>query len=96
MLSEYERKWRKLFGFDLWVMLQLRKAFEKLSDKQIDKLILECRKLELQKPLRRFRDIDLQGTSLAKLLWHPSILSFGLYLMLQILGSKTFNFKNRT
>ena len=96
MLSEYERKWRKLFGFDLWVMLQLRKAFEKLSDKQLDKLILECGKLELQKPLRRFRDIDLQGTSLAKLLWHPSILSFGLYLMLQILGSKTFNFENRT
>jgi digeranylgeranylglycerophospholipid reductase len=91
-LSRYQRKWRKLMGFDMWVMLQMRKTFEQLSDNQIDKLILKCKRLELQKVLRNFSDIDFQGKSLARIAWHPSIINLGLYTIFRtLLSRKSFN-----
>ena len=88
-LSEYQRGWRKLMGFDLWVMLRMRKMFERLSDAQIDKFILQCRKLRLHEILKNFRNIDFQGKSLTRIIWHPSILSFGVYFMFEMFKSET-------
>jgi len=89
ILSEYQRGWKKLLGFDLWVMLQIRKMLDCLSDSQIDKFVLKCKRLKMHEVLKNFRDVDFQGKSLARIIWHPSLTSLALYLILEMFKSET-------
>lgn len=92
VLSEYQRRCRKLMGFDMRVMFWMRKIFDRLSDNQIDKLVLKCQSLGLSETLGKVQEIDFQGRSIAKIAWQPSIISFGLYLIFEALfGQKPFN-----
>ncbi|MEJ2271334.1 MAG: NAD(P)/FAD-dependent oxidoreductase, partial [Candidatus Bathyarchaeota archaeon] len=74
-LSNYQSRWKKLVGFDLLIMLQMRKMLDSLSDKRIDRVIELCNKFGISEVLEKFGDIDFQGKSLISMIKHPGILA---------------------
>ena len=72
-LSKYQKRCRKIMGFDLKVMLKMRKMLDALSDKKIDSIIQFCKKTGLDKALQNFKDIDFQGRSLLNALRNPRV-----------------------
>lgn len=74
-LSSYQSKWKKLVGFDLLTMLQMRRMLDSLSDKKIDNVIELSNKFGISEVLERFGDIDFQGRSLISMIKHPGILA---------------------
>ncbi len=85
-LNTYEKRCEELLGFDVKIMLRLRKMLDTLSDRRLDELIAFCARSDLSKNLRNFGDIDFQGRSLVRLLQNPRILTalgyfFYLYLL---------------
>jgi digeranylgeranylglycerophospholipid reductase len=81
-LSQYQSRWKKAIGFELAVMRQLRLLFDRLTDKEIDKLVKLCFKLEMDKILKEHGDLDFEGTALVKMLRHPATLVVSLYFLL--------------
>jgi digeranylgeranylglycerophospholipid reductase len=84
-LSRYQKRFEEVLGFDVNVMLRIRKMLDAMSDKKIDDAISLCNKLKLDKTLQSFQDIDFQGQSLLRLLRSPKMLAvlfyfFSLYL----------------
>lgn len=84
-LNRYQRCCDKIFGFDVKVMLKLRKLLDALPDDRIDEAISFCGKLGLDKTVREMEDIDFQGRSLLHSLPKPRMLAalfyfFFLYL----------------
>jgi digeranylgeranylglycerophospholipid reductase len=73
-LSEYQRLCKESFGFDVKVMLRMRKALDAMSDKKLDEMIGLCTKLGLDKTLQSVKDIDFQGQSLLRVLRSPRML----------------------
>ena len=73
-LSEYQRRCKESFGFDVKVMLRMRKALNAMSDKKLDEMIGLCTKLGLDKTLQSVKDIDFQGQSLLRVLRSPRML----------------------
>lgn len=73
-LSEYQRRCKESFGFDVKVMLRMRKALDAMSDKKLDEMIGICTKLGLDKTLQGVKDIDFQGQSLLRVLRSPRML----------------------
>lgn len=78
-LSRYQSRWKEEIGFDLMTMLQIRKLLDRLSDKQMDKIISLCTELEINKVLEEFGDLDFQGKSLIHMVRHPGVLALALY-----------------
>jgi len=84
-LSRYQKRWKEILGFDISVMLKIRKMLDAMSDEKIDTAIGFCKKLKLDQTLQNVKDIDFQGQSLMHLLRSPRMLSalfyfFFLYL----------------
>jgi len=84
-LNAYQTLVKETLGFDLSVMLRIRKALNAMSDTQMNRVISLCNKLDLEKTLSNLEDIDLQGRSLIHLLRSPRMLTalsyfFFLYL----------------
>jgi digeranylgeranylglycerophospholipid reductase len=67
-LSAYQRRCKEILGFDVKVMLKIRKMLDVMSDGKIDDAISLCKKLNLDKSLQNVKDIDFQGRSLLHLL----------------------------
>lgn len=86
-LSRYQSRWRKLIGFDLAAMRQLRKMLNRLPDDKIDRIIGLCSKLGLGRILEEIGDLDFQGKSLVRLIEHPPALIVALYSFLSALTS---------
>ncbi len=80
-LSEYERQWKKKIGFDMLAMKRLRLLLNSLSDRQLDKLITLCSRLELDESLKNVVDTDFQGSSLIQLVKSPKVLTTMLYFL---------------
>ncbi len=74
-LSSYQSDWKKLVGFDLLAMLQMRRMLDSLSDKGIDRVIELSNKFGISEVLERFGDIDFQGRSFISMIKHPGILA---------------------
>jgi digeranylgeranylglycerophospholipid reductase len=70
-LSSYQRRCEEALGFDVKVMLRLRKMLDAMSDRQMDNAIDFCSRIGLDKALSSIKDIDFQGKSLSRLLPHP-------------------------
>jgi digeranylgeranylglycerophospholipid reductase len=87
ILSRYQLQWRKLIGFDLAMMLKLRKMLDRLSDDKMDKIINQCTKLEINKVLEEAGDADFMGSSLIRMLPNPAALAIALYILFQLLTS---------
>jgi digeranylgeranylglycerophospholipid reductase len=86
-LSRYQSLWKEEIGFDLWVMRQLRKLLDRLSDKKMDKIISLCTELEINKFLEEVGDLDFQGRSLIHMVRHPNVLALALYSLFSSLTS---------
>jgi flavin-dependent dehydrogenase len=81
-LSRYQRQFEEVLGFDVNVMLRIRKMLDAMSDKKIDDAISLCNKLKLDKTLQSFQDIDFQGQSLLRLLRSPKMFAVLFYFFL--------------
>ena len=80
-LAQYQSRWKGLLGFDFSVMRQLRKMFNRLSDKKMEKIIQLCNNLGVDSALETFEDLDFQGRLLLPAITHPSLLIVLLYFL---------------
>jgi len=80
LLSRYQSRWKEEIGLDLWVMRHLRRFLDRLSDRNLDKIISLCSRLEVDRVLEKGGDLDFQGKSLIRMIQHPSVLAVALYL----------------
>lgn len=86
-LSVYQRRFMKIFGFDLKVMLKIREILDKLSDKKLDAILSICKKLQLYDVLKDLKEIDFQGRTLLKLTQSPKVLTvLALFFLNYLLG----------
>ena len=90
-LSRYQSRWKAEVGFDLKVMCRIRQLLNRLSDKQMDKIISLCSKLEVNTILEEAGDLDFQGKSLIRMVRHPGVLAVALYLLISSLASGQVN-----
>ncbi len=74
-LSNYQKRCDKILGFDMKVMLRLRKMLDSLSDDKIDDAISFCGKIGLDETVQCLEDIDFQGRSLLRSLPKPRMLA---------------------
>jgi digeranylgeranylglycerophospholipid reductase len=86
-LSRYQFRWKRLIGFDLTVMLQIRRMLNRLSDRRLDKLIYLCKKLNVGSVLERVGDLDFQGRSLISMIKYPGTLALISYFLFSWLTS---------
>lgn len=84
-LSRYQFRWRELIGFDLDVMLIMRKVLNRLPDEKIDKLISLCTKLGMDQILQKAGDLDFEGRSLFRMARYPTTLIIAFYSLLSSL-----------
>jgi len=84
-LSRYQSRWRELIGFDLAVMLKMRKMLNRLPDEKIDKLISLCTKLGMDQILQEVGDLDFEGRSLVRMARYPTTLVIAFYSILSSL-----------
>ncbi|MGQ9507386.1 MAG: NAD(P)/FAD-dependent oxidoreductase [Candidatus Bathycorpusculaceae bacterium] len=79
-LSKYQKCCKENFGFDVRVMLKVRKMLNGMSDEKLDEAISLCKMLNLDKALRNVKEIDFQGETLLRLLSNlrvfPTLLYF--------------------
>ncbi|MEM3627558.1 MAG: hypothetical protein QXZ25_05980, partial [Candidatus Bathyarchaeia archaeon] len=85
-LSYYQRRCNQVYGFDVKIMLKMRKILEGLSDDKIDEAIIFCKKLNMDEILQKVEDLDFQGRSLLRILWKPRILAALFYVLLLYLS----------
>jgi digeranylgeranylglycerophospholipid reductase len=81
-LSQYQSRWKRAIGFELAVMRYLRLMLNRLSDREIDRLIELCSKFEMGKILEEHGDLDFEGKSLIRMIRHPATLVVSLYFLL--------------
>ncbi|MEM1563375.1 MAG: NAD(P)/FAD-dependent oxidoreductase [Candidatus Bathyarchaeia archaeon] len=88
-LSVYQKRFMKVFGFDLKIMLKVREMLDKLSDKKLDTIINICKKLQLNEVLKNLKEIDFQGRTFLKLTQSPKVLTVFAFFFLNHLLEKT-------
>jgi len=86
-LSRYQRRWRRVIGFDLRVMGWIRRVLSSMSDGDLDKLIRLCSRLEVNKLLEEVGDVDFEGRSLIRMLPRKKALKTFIFLILHLLPS---------
>jgi len=86
-LSRYQFRWKAEIGFDLTVMCRIRQLLNRLSDKQMDKVISLCSQLGVNRILEEVGDLDFQGKSLIRMVRHPGVLAVTLYSLFSSLVS---------
>ncbi|MEM2995083.1 MAG: NAD(P)/FAD-dependent oxidoreductase [Candidatus Bathyarchaeia archaeon] len=78
-LGLYQKRCRINYGFDVKVMLRIRKMLDGISDEKLDEVIRLCKRLNLNEALHGVDEIDFQGKTLLKLLRNPKMLPAILY-----------------
>ncbi len=86
-LAKYQNRCRELIGFDIRVMLRIRKTLDALSDQRIDEAVALCAKLGLNKTLENVEDIDFQGQTLLRVLRSPRMLTALAYFFFAYLAA---------
>ncbi len=86
-LSTYQRSCNPILGFDVKVMIKIRKMLYAMSDEKVDGAISLCKKLNLDKSLQNIKDIDFQGRSLLRLLPNPRMLTVLFYFFFLYLSA---------
>jgi digeranylgeranylglycerophospholipid reductase len=72
-LRLYQKRCEDAVGFDVNVMLRMRKFLNALSDEQLDAALRFCAKIGLDKTLTDVEEIDFQGRTLLAVLKKPVI-----------------------
>jgi digeranylgeranylglycerophospholipid reductase len=86
-LAKYQNICEELIGFDMRVMLRIRKTLDALSDRRIDEAVALCAKLGLDKTLQNVQDIDFQGQTLLRALRSPRLLTALAYFFFAYLSA---------
>jgi digeranylgeranylglycerophospholipid reductase len=86
-LSKYQQRCDEILGFDVNIMLRIRKMLDTMSDKQMDSAISLLKKLKLDETLQGFQDIDFQGQSLLRLLKSPRMFAALFYFVVLSLSA---------
>jgi geranylgeranyl reductase family protein len=73
-LSAYQRRCEGILGFDVKIMLRIRRMLNAMSDSKIDSAIDFCARHGVDNALQKVRDIDFQGKSLLRVLRNPGML----------------------
>ena len=73
-LSAYQRRCEDVLGFDVKIMLGIRRMLNAMSDGKIDGAIDFCARHGVDNALQEVRDIDFQGKSLLRALRNPRML----------------------
>ncbi|MGA2767133.1 MAG: NAD(P)/FAD-dependent oxidoreductase [Candidatus Bathyarchaeia archaeon] len=74
-LAKYQNRCRELLGFDMKIMLRMRRTLDALSDEKVDEAIAMCAKFGLDKTLQNVKDIDFQGQTVLHVLRSPRMLT---------------------
>ncbi|MEM3641711.1 MAG: NAD(P)/FAD-dependent oxidoreductase [Candidatus Bathyarchaeia archaeon] len=74
-LSAYQKRFMKLIGFDVKVMLEARRMLDRISDKKLDNFVGFCRKIHLNEGFKDLKEIDFQGQTMLKACWNPRIIA---------------------
>jgi len=74
-LAPYQRRCQETLGFDVKIMLRMRKTLDAMSDRTIDTMINMCTKLGLDRAFQNVEDIDFQGQALLRVLRSPRMLT---------------------
>ncbi|MCJ7721169.1 NAD(P)/FAD-dependent oxidoreductase [Candidatus Bathyarchaeota archaeon] len=88
-LSGYQRRWKRLVGFDLSAMLKMRRMINSLSDNRTEKIIGLCNRLGIDDVLEKSGDLDFQGRSLIPMIKYPGTLAVISYFLYSWLTSST-------
>jgi len=80
-LGSYQKLCKKTLGFDAQIMREMRRFFDVLSDKQIDDVVGFCARLNLDRVLSSFQDVDFQGRSLLRVARNPRMIAAFIYLL---------------
>jgi geranylgeranyl reductase family protein len=86
-LAKYQNRCGELIGFDMRIMLRIRKTLDALSDQRIDETVALCAKLGLNKTLENVEDIDFQGQTLLRVLRSPRMLTALAYFFFAYLSA---------
>jgi geranylgeranyl reductase family protein len=81
-LSLYQKRCNETLGFDVKVMLRIRKFLDALSDEKLDKAIRFIARLGLGEALRDVEEIDFQGQMLLKTMTKPVAFAALVYFLL--------------
>lgn len=87
-LSMYQSRFMKMFGFDMKIMLKIRKMLDELPDKKLDEIVGLCEKTRLDKVFNDLKEIDFQGRALLKLAHNPKALTVLAFFFLNYLLGK--------
>jgi digeranylgeranylglycerophospholipid reductase len=86
-LGMYQKRCDEIWGFDVNVMLKVRRMLDAMSDKKLDDAIGFCTKLSVDKALQNVKDIDFQGQALLRILGNPRMLTALIYFFLLYLSA---------
>jgi geranylgeranyl reductase family protein len=72
-LQLYHKRCKEMVGFDVGVMLRMRKFLSALSDKQLDAALRFCARIGVDKAFRNVEEIDFQGRTILTVLKKPAM-----------------------
>jgi len=72
-LELYQKRCKEAVGFDVKVMLRMRKFLDALSDEQLDSALRFCSRMGVDKALGDVEEIDFQGRTLLAVLDKPAM-----------------------
>jgi digeranylgeranylglycerophospholipid reductase len=81
-LQLYQKRCKDTLGFDVKVMLRIRKFLDALSDERLDRALRFCATLGLDKTLQNVEEIDFQGQTLLRIVKKPAAFSALAYFLL--------------
>ena len=86
-LQLYQKRCREAVGFDVNVMLRMRKFFNALSDRRLDSALRFCARMGVDKTLSEVEEIDFQGRTLLAVLKKPAMWSALAYFCILYLSA---------
>jgi digeranylgeranylglycerophospholipid reductase len=81
-LGSYQMRYKEILGFDMNVMLTMRKMLDMMSDRKLDNAIDFLSRIGVDKALQNVGDLDFQGQALIRALRYPQTLTALVYFCL--------------
>jgi geranylgeranyl reductase family protein len=78
-LNTYQMQCKEISGFDMSVMLRIRKMLDTMSDEKLDNAISFLSKIGVNEALQNVGDLDFQGQALIHALRYPQTLTALVY-----------------
>ena len=86
-LMKYQNRFIDKIGFDVSVMLKIRRLLDSLSDEKIDQALRFCKRISLDKSFENADEIDFQGKLLLQSLKKPAAAAALAYFLLLYLSA---------